>query len=212
LTHKELSGDNTPTVDAEGIVRNFQGAVVGRTKISSVAVFIIIIASSFLISCATSTKPDPADPSLVWGYGSKSITISYQASKDLNVYDGKPHTILLCLFQLSEPNVFNELSKSDDGLTKLLECSRFDKSVTGYTRIIVQPGESKTLQLDREENGKWVGLVAGYFNLNYDQITKLFEIPIVAKKKWLLFKTPIPGELIINLSLGSNKIQQSGGK
>jgi type VI secretion system VasD/TssJ family lipoprotein len=189
-----------------------QGVAVGKTKISFVLIFLIIITSSFLSSCATSKKPDSADPGLVWGYGPKSITISYQASKDLNVYDGKPHTILLCLFQLSEPNVFNELSKSNDGLRKLLECSRFDKSVAGFTRIIVQPGVSKTLQLDREENAKWVGLVAGYFNLNSDQITKLLEIPIVTKKKWLLFKTPIPGELIINLSLGSNKIHQSGGK
>ncbi|MBN2515603.1 MAG: type VI secretion system lipoprotein TssJ [Deltaproteobacteria bacterium] len=184
----------------------------GKTKVPFVAVFLFIFVSSFLSSCATGKKPDSADSDLVWGYSPKSITISYQASKDLNVYDGKPHTILLCLFQLSEPNVFNELSKSDDGLTKLLECSRFDTSVAGFTRIIVQPGESKTLQLDREENAKWVGLVAGYFNLNSDQIKKLFEIPIVTKKKWLLFNTPIPGELIINLSLGSNKIQQSGGK
>ena len=184
----------------------------GKTKNSFVVIFLIIIVTSFLSSCFTGKKPDPADPGLVWGYGPKSITISYQASKDLNVYDGKPHTILLCLFQLSEPNVFNELSKSDDGLTKLLECSRFDKSVAGFTRIIVQPGENKTLQLDREENAKWVGLAAGYFNLNSNQITKLFEIPIVTKKKWLLFKTPIPGELVINLSLGSNKIQQSGVK
>ena len=97
----------------------------GKTKVPFVAVFLIDFVTSFLSSCATSEKPDSADPGLVWGYGSKAIKISYQASKDLNIYGGKPRTILLCLYQLSEPNVFNELSKSDDGLKKLLECARF---------------------------------------------------------------------------------------
>lgn len=188
------------------------GVIVGRVKSPFIFLLSLLFFLSFLSSCATSKKAGSADPALVWGFEKKAIEISYQADKNLNLYDEKPHTILMCLYQLSDPNVFNELSKSEDGLNKLLTCSRFDESVVGFMQIIVQPGESKSLYLDRAENAKWAGLVAGYYNLSPGLITCLFEVPIVTKRKWLLFKKPIPGNLSINLSLGSNKIHQSGSK
>lgn len=182
-------------------------------KIKSIYIFLLpVLLIFFLSSCAANKKPNPADPALVWGFGEKAIEISYTADKNLNLYDEKPHTILMCLYQLSDPNVFNELSKSEDGLHKLLRCSRFDQSVLGFMRIIVQPGENKKLSLDRAEKAKWAGIVAGYYNLSPDMSTRLFEIPVVTEKKWLLFKKPIPGNLSVDLSLGSNKINQSGSK
>ncbi|MEA1936209.1 MAG: type VI secretion system lipoprotein TssJ [Thermodesulfobacteriota bacterium] len=183
---------------------------------SRIKIFYIFLLPALLIlllsSCAAKKKPDTADPSLVWGFGKKAIEISYKADKNLNLYDEKPHTILMCLYQLSDPNIFNELSKSEDGLNKLLKCSRFDQSVAGFMRIIVQPGENKNLSLDRAEKAKWVGIVAGYYNLSPDMVTRLFEIPVVTERKWLLLKKPIPGNLSVDLSLGSNKINQSGSK
>ena len=182
-------------------------------KIKTFSVFLLPVLLILLLpSCAAKKKPNPADPSLVWGFGEKAIEISYKADKNLNLYDEKSHTILMCLYQLSDPNIFNELSKSEDGLNKLLNCSRFDQSVVGFMKIIVQPGESKNLSLDRAENAKWAGIVAGYYNLSPDMVTRLFEIPVVTERKWLLFKKPIPGNLSVNLSLGSNKINQSGSK
>lgn len=136
MTHKELSGDNTPTVNAKDIVKNFQGAVVGKTRNPVVAIFFIIFVPSFLSSYTGSTKPDSTDPDIVWGYGPISITNSYQSSKDPNNYDGNPYTRRLCLFQLREPNVFIELSKSKDGLMKNLEFARVDISVAGFACII----------------------------------------------------------------------------
>ncbi len=182
-------------------------------RIKSSFIFLLpVLLILLLSSCAAKKKPDSADPALVWGFGKNAIEISYTADKKLNMYDEKPHTMLMCLYQLSDPNVFNELSKSEDGLHKLLGCSRFDQSVIGFMRIIVQPGEKKKLSLDRAENAKWAGMVAGYYNLSPDMATRLFEIPVATERKLLLFKKPIPGNLSIDLSLGSNKINQSGSK
>jgi len=182
-------------------------------KIKSSFIFLLTVLPILLLfSCAVNKKPDPADPALVWGFGKNAIEISYTADKNLNVYDEKSHTVLMCLYQLSDPNVFNELSKSEDGLRKLLGCSRFDQSVLGFMRIIVQPGENKTLSLDRAEKAKWAGVVAGYYNLSPDMATRLFGIPVVTERKWLLLKEPIPGNLSVDLSLGPNKINQSGSK
>lgn len=182
-------------------------------RIKSSLIFLLpFLLVLFLFSCAGGKKSNSADPAVVWGFGKKAIEISYTADKNLNLYDEKPHTMLMCLYQLSDPNVFNELSKSKDGLNKLLGCSRFDQSVLSFMRIIVQPGESKKLSLDRAENAKWAGVVAGYYSLNPDMTTRLFEIPVVAERKLLLFKKPIPGNLSVDISLGSNKINQSGSK
>ena len=187
-----------------------------EVKVSKIKTFSIFLLPVLLIlllsSCATKKKPDPADPSLVWGFGEKAIEISYKADKNLNLYDEKPHTILMCLYQLSDPNIFNELSKSEDGLNKLLNCSRFDQSVVGFMKIIVQPGESKNLSLDRAEKAKWVGIVAGYYNLSPDMVSCLYEVPVTTEREWLVLKKPIPGNLFIDLSLGSNKIHHSGSK
>ncbi|MBW2567888.1 MAG: type VI secretion lipoprotein TssJ [Deltaproteobacteria bacterium] len=161
--------------------------------------------------CNADKKPDPVP---VRSFGERAIKIDYKADKELNLYEGKSHTILMCLYQLSDSNIFNELSKSKDGLNKLLGCLRFDESVVGFKRIIVQPGENKTVYLDRAEKAKWVGLVAGYYDLAPGQITHLFEIPVVIKTKGLLFKkrTAEIENMSINLILGPSAIHNIGDK
>lgn len=182
----------------------------GRRKTTALSILFVLLLLSFVCSCATGKKTDPADPAITWGFGDKSIEISYRADKNLNQYDNKPHTILMCVFQLSDPNVFSELSKSVDGLNKLLQCSRFDASVAGFRRIIVQPGDAKQIILDRAEGAKWVGIAAGYYNMNQDFVTRLLEIPIVKERKMLILTKPVPGKLTVNLVLGPDKIHQTG--
>lgn len=171
-----------------------------------------LLVSSFFYSCATGKKTDSADPSITWGFGDKAVEISYQSDKNLNLYDNKPHTILMCVFQLNDPSVFSELSKSMDGLNKLPQCSRFDASVAGFRRIIVQPGDAKQIVLDRAEGARWVGIAAGYYNQNSDMVTRLFGIPVVKERRMLILTKPVPGKLTINLVLGPNKIDQAWSK
>jgi type VI secretion system VasD/TssJ family lipoprotein len=185
----------------------------GKPKATSVFILLCAACLWLVCSCAGGKKPDPAaDPSIPWGFGEKEVEISYQADKNLNQYDGKPHTILLCVYQMSDPNIFNGLIKSTDGLQKLLQCSRFDPTVVGFRQVIVQPGETKQVQLDRAAGAKWVGIAAGYYNLSQDMATQLFEIPVVEERKMLIFKKPVPGKLSVNLVLGPEKINQAGSK
>ena len=178
---------------------------------SLVILSLLVLFLPLFNACTTDKKPDPVP---VRSFGERAIKISYKADKELNLYEGKSHTILMCLYQLSDSNIFNELSKSKDGLNKLLGCLRFDESVVGFKRIIVQPGENKTVHLDRAEKAKWIGLVAGYYDLAPGQITRLYEIPVIIKTKGLLFKKKIAtiGKMTINLYFGPNAIHQVGDK
>lgn len=176
---------------------------------SLVILFPLFIFFPLFSACTTDKKPDPVP---VRSFVERAIKIDYKADRELNLYEGKPHTILMCLYQLVDSDIFNELAKSKDGLNKLLSCLRFDESVVEFKKIIVQPGESKTIYLDRAEKTKWVGLVAGYYDLVPGQITHLFEIPVVIEKKGILFKKRIAriGNLSINLFLAPNAIHNIG--
>ena len=155
--------------------------------------------------------PETAQPGAPqWGFGSNAISIKLQADDTLNLYENKPHTLSICVYQLQDPNSFKDMSQTEDGLIKLLGCQNFGKGVAGVSRIIVQPGETRELKLDRAEGAKFVGLAAGYFDLKPDRAVLLIDIPILTYKKGLIFKSnyQIPGELDIHLSLGPNALRE----
>ena len=149
--------------------------------------FLIII----LYSCASTPE---------WRYEKDAIHISLRSDPQLNLYKGNPHTLVLCVHQLSDPNVFNQLVDDEEGLSKLLECSRFDQGVMGSKRLVIRPGKELTRILDRSESTKYVGFVAGYFNLQKEHVVRLAQIPLSFTKK--------PKILKIDMYLGPQEISE----
>ncbi|RJR17429.1 MAG: type VI secretion system lipoprotein TssJ [Nitrospiraceae bacterium] len=158
-----------------------------------------LLAVSFvltIVSCASAPK---------YVYEEGAINLRLKSGPDVNLYDGKAHTLLLCVYQLRDPNAFNQLFDEEDGISKLLECSRFDPSVMSSKRIVVQPNEDSTKTLDRSEGTKYVGIVAGYFQMEKKNITRLMQVP-------LGMLTGSPKKMDIGLYLGPKEIQEIGGK
>lgn len=160
--------------------------------------------------------PQKADnPQAVkWGYMPRGLTLVLNADPGLNAYDGFSHNVVLCVFQLSDPSVFDELSANEGGIRKLLACDRFDKSVVHYERRFVSPGSKATLTMDRSEGAQFVGVVAGYFDLQPGLVTRNWQIPLkVSQEGWLFWKSDVydPGTLGMELLLGPNSIQRTGG-
>jgi type VI secretion system VasD/TssJ family lipoprotein len=166
---------------------------------------ILIVAGLFFIcSCASKPLPPPA-----FVYGKGAIRLQLQATPDLNTYEGSPHTLLLCLYQLRDPNAFNQLTGDEDGLYKLLECGPFDPSVTNIKRVIMRPGQIASIQMDRAEGTKYVGLVAGYSLMKKKNMIRLIDIPVIVEKKGFISRTKIqkPGPLLLDILLGSQQIK-----
>ncbi len=159
-----------------------------------------------LVSCASQPLPPPE-----YTYGKNAVIFHVKADKNLNVYQGTPHTLLLCVYQLSDPNKFNQLLGDEDGLYKLLECQSFGQGVTNVKRFIIQPDQDMTFKLDRAEGTKYVGFVAGYSQINKDTMVRLFSIPVEIEKKGFISRSKIqkPGVLKIDLLLGSQGIEES---
>jgi type VI secretion system VasD/TssJ family lipoprotein len=157
--------------------------------------FIIIM----IVSCAgISRAPE-------YTYEKEAIVLKLRSDPQLNLYRNSPHTLLLCLYQFRDPNVFNQLLDEKDGLQKLLECSRFDPSVTSAKSFVVLPNGEKTEKIDRVEGTKYVGLIAGYYNLQKENVTYFVPVPVSS------FGSK-PKALNINLYLGPQGIKEAEKK
>jgi type VI secretion system VasD/TssJ family lipoprotein len=166
----------------------------------------VLVALLFVCSCASKPLPPPE-----FTYGKGQIQLDIKAEAQLNSYEGSPHTLLLCIYQLRDPNAFNQLTGDEDGLYKLLECGNFDPSVTNTKRLIVRPGQTTQVQLDRAEGTKYVGLVAGYSVMQKKNMIGLFKIPVIVEKKGFISRTKIkkPGPLHLEILLGARQIKET---
>ena len=155
-------------------------------------------------SCASKQLPPPG-----LEYEESAIKIHVKADPQLNLSDGKPHTLLVCVYQLKDPNALNQLASDQEGLYRLLECNLFDASVAGAKKLIVQPGQDTTFNLDRAEGARYVAVAAGYYLIERERIVHLYEIPVVIEKKGIIKRTKRKklGTLEIDLKLGPQQIQ-----
>ena len=166
---------------------------------------LLVVVVLLLTACASAPLPPPE-----WTYEKDAIEIQLKADPKLNFDDGVPHTLVLCLYQLRDPNTFNQLSDDTDGIYKLLECGLFDGSVATAKRLIVHPGQDTKVTLDRAEGAKYVAVAAGYYVLQKERMIRLIDIPVTIETKGLIKRSKLskPGRLAIELELGPSQIKQ----
>lgn len=131
---------------------------------------------SVLVGCAGSPVLDVAPED--WKYEDRAITIQVASPSDLNVLNGRPHSLVVGIFQLSDPGTFQGLSTTREGAIQLLNQGRIDNTVASFDRVILQPGQSKTEIFARAQGAQFVGLVVGYFGLSPELDIRIVEIPI----------------------------------
>ncbi len=165
--------------------------------------FFLLLMSIVFCSCAA--KPMTSSD---WKYEKDAIKIHLKSDPRLNLSEGMPHTLVICLYQLKEPNAFQQLAGNKEGMYKLLECDIFDKSVTASKRIIVHPGTDTTQLIARAEGAEYVALIAGYYELHKESMVRQYDVPVIYKRKGCLWMTKIskPGILEIDLDLGPHQI------
>jgi len=174
----------------------------------NILLIVSVVLLMVLFSCSKKILPPPQ-----WGYEKDAIKLQITADPLLNLDNGKAHTLYVCIYQLKDPNGFNQLSGDQSGLYKLLDCKLFDTGVASSKRLIINPGKDSTLVMDRAENAKYLAVVAGYYGIVKERITRLVKIPVVIEKKgfFLKSKKQKPGFLDITLVLGSEQIDEIKG-
>ncbi len=174
-----------------------------------IRLFVLAVFPLFIFSCAAKVLPPPQ-----WAYEKEAIKLQVIADPILNLDNAKAHTLHLCIYQLRDPNGFNQLSDDQNGLLKLLECGLFDQGVAASRRLIINPGENTSFVLDRAENAKYIAVVAGYYGIFKERITRLVEVPIIIEEQGFISKerTQKPGLLDIKLFLGPQQIDRIEGQ
>jgi type VI secretion system VasD/TssJ family lipoprotein len=156
----------------------------------------ILLVSLVSSCCSKSSIVSPPE----WKLEKDAVTLRFEGDQSLNLYQGKPHSLIVCVYHLTDLNGFKQLTDESGGLSKLLECGRFAASVTYSKRLVVQPGQDLKESLDRTEGAKYVGIVAGYYSLHKVHSVRSYQIPVS------MFNNP--KKLDINLHLGPEGIQE----
>jgi type VI secretion system VasD/TssJ family lipoprotein len=155
-----------------------------------------------------------------WVYEDRAISITVKAPSDLNSVSGRPHSLALGVFQLNDPNTFSGLSTTMDGAVQLLQKGRIDDTVANFTIVNIRPGEQRRVQLNRAKTAQYVGVIAGYFELNPKNDVELFSVPLKAIKRGLVEKglvalalmtdeaRAVPDKLHIYVELGRTSSKQ----
>jgi type VI secretion system VasD/TssJ family lipoprotein len=138
-----------------------------------------------------------------WKYERDAILINMTSDPQLNLYQGKPHALVLCIYQLKDPNAFSQALDEREGLNRLLDCTRFDPSITHAKRVVAQPGKDRIEKLDRYEGSRFVGVIGGYYALERDTVARIIQIPRGG------FFTSKPKVLDLILYLGPQELQEA---
>lgn len=160
-----------------------------------IALFSVLffIPLSMLPGCLFMSSPQ-------WEHEKDAINIQFKGDPLLNMYQGKPHSLIVCVYHLKDLNGFKQLTDERGGLSRLLECGRFDPGVTYVKRLVVQPNQEFKESMDRTEGAKYVGIVAGYYALHKVHSVRTYEIPVS------VFNSP--KKIDINLYMGTDGIKE----
>jgi len=111
--------------------------------------------------------------SAVDSFRKDDITLGIKADAQLNRFQNNAHALFLCIYQLKDPNGFNQLIEEEGGVSKLMECRRFDAGVANAKRLVVQPGQEVSEILDRAQGAHYIGVVSGYYGTGKEKVTHL---------------------------------------
>lgn len=137
-----------------------------------------IVLPLLLVSCAGGSPSGGGAASGVYGYEKDAITLNLKGDAQLNLFEKRAHTLLVCVYQLRDPNALNQVLQDAEDVTKLLECGRFDPSIVNTKKFILQPGKEITEALDRAEGARYIGIVAGYYNLDKQRASRIIPVPV----------------------------------
>jgi len=172
------------------------------------------LAGSLLLVTACSSNPELSVEEEKWTYEVRAINLVLKAVADVNSVSGRPHSIVVGLFQMSDPNTFSGLSVTREGSVELLQKGKIDETIVDFRLLTMRPGEQKKVSVSRAEAAKYIGVIAGYFKLNPKTDVKIFPIPVREIERGLVEKSlvatsmisdqakAVPGKLNIIVDLG----------
>lgn len=168
----------------------------------------VLVALAALAGCAARVTEEQARADVRWDYAPDALRIDIDASARLNEYLNAPHTLLLAVFQSADAKAFRQLADDPDRLRMTLAAGGPAADFIQTTRYVVAPGQHVALSIDRAQQARYVGIVAGYYDADGPRAARLFEVPLRIDKRGWFSSTyrAAPRTLELKLRLGAQSI------
>jgi hypothetical protein len=142
--------------------------------------FFLVVLVLSVSSCGMTAKKQPLPPSPPeWRFEKNAIILHLKVDPNANLYDG--NSTLRCASINLQSERVQQLRGNPDGLSKLLSAT-FDASVAQSRKwcfIRVRNGPNRR----PGRRAKYVGIVAGYFNLHEERVVRLLLIPVKVEQR-----------------------------
>lgn len=166
-----------------------------------------------LASCGSfqTRSRDDALRELTWSYAQQGIHLTIQADAMLNETEGQPHNLLLVVAQMADPNAFAAYARDPELLSQLLLADRAPEGILDVQRVYIEPGVEREMSIDRVQSARYVGVAAGYAQLDPTRSARLYQIGVSVERDGWIFRehTAAPEPLAIQLRLGPVGIHDS---
>jgi predicted component of type VI protein secretion system len=153
-------------------------------------------------------KEEKAKAEVQWPYAKDAIMIELMSDVDLNFYANRAHTIVLGVMQFDDQKAFPKLLTQPAGLVKALSSGTLPTGALQLDRYVVSPDARLLLEIDRVQDAKFVGIVAGYYQFDPVRSARYFRIPLNMQSSGIITKDykAEPSILALRLALGSQRI------
>ncbi|MES2509500.1 MAG: type VI secretion system lipoprotein TssJ [Pseudomonadota bacterium] len=143
-----------------------------------------------------------------WDFAENGVLIEIEADPRLNQYDGEAHTLLLGVYQMEDSAAFYKLAADPALLGKALETGKGGDAFVQFVRYVVTPGQRIIFAMDRAQKAKFVGISAGYYQMDAAKSTRLFQIPLTVESDGMVTTTwkAAPATLALRLNLGADGV------
>lgn len=174
---------------------------------------VLLLLLSGLTGCgltgpSNTEKQDKVKAEVKWPFAKNGIMIELASDLDLNYYSGQAHTLVLGIFQLDDEKTFPKLLTKPADLMKSLTSGNLPAGVLQLDRYVLSPDTRLLLEVDRVQDAKFVGIVAGYYQFDAERSVRYFRIPLNMKSSGLITKDykAEPAVLALRLGLGAQRI------
>lgn len=143
---------------------------------------------------------DPNNKLVTWSYQEKALTVKLSASRDLNTYSQRPHTLMVKVVQLTDVSGIMTLMQTPEGVKSVLsEALEMIPNAVFSDTIMLAPKQTLTVEYARQQDAKFVAVVTGFAELNIAKSVRIIPISVITEKQ----QAPEPESSIVDtLTLG----------
>lgn len=172
------------------------------------ALMMALVSGCGLTGPSKEDKQDKAKAEVQWPYAKNGIMIELASDVDLNFYANRAHTIVLGVLQFEDEKAFPKLLTQPADLIKALTSGNLPAGALQLDRYVVSPDTRLLLEIDRVQDAKFVGIVAGYYQFDAARSARYFRIPLNIRSSGIITKDykAQPAVLALRLTLGSQRI------